>query len=189
MSALSHTDAASGDELVLNSVFSDRNAVVFAPESDISRTPNVEMIPAWNESPNFPSHPSINLDHHEDRSGSLFGLQSDGEIGSYRDHVPVDERGPNIDLIMTLVCWRESCPKGGLLVPVGGVDDEPVVVNPDSVIGVSRGYGDLEIRSEEIGTGGVESIDGGVLEDEAGFCGAEDCPYDKDCDENDKEED
>lgn len=75
------------------------------------------------------------------------------------------------------------------MVPVGGVDDEPVVVNPDSVIGVSGGYGDLEIRSEEIGTGGVESIDGGVLKDEAGFCGAEDCPNDEDCDENDKEED
>lgn len=90
---------------------------------------------------------------------------------------------------MTLVSWRDSCSERDLLVPVRGVDVEPVVVNSDSVIRVSRRYGDLEIGSEEIRGGGVESVDGGVLENEPGLPGTKDCPNDKDCYENNQCED
>lgn len=75
------------------------------------------------------------------------------------------------------------------MVPVSGIDVEPVVVNPYFVIRVSRRYGDLEIGSEEIRGRGVESEDGGVLEDELGLAGAKDSPNEKDRDENNQVED
>lgn len=73
---------------------------------------------------------------------------------------------------MTLVGWQYGGVVSDLLAPVGGKDVEFIVVNSDFAVGISRIYSDLEIGGEEIGNGSdVKSIDGGVLEDEAGFLG------------------
>ncbi|KAK8475530.1 hypothetical protein V6N11_028175 [Hibiscus sabdariffa] len=162
------TDAASRHKLKLNSIISDDKAVTFASEGKISRASNVKM---------------------EDGAGGLFGAQSQGKVGRDRDHVAVNERRPNVDLLVTLVSGRECSAGCDLLVPVCGVDVEPVIVDADSVVGVPGRHRDLETGSEEIGDGGVEAVYGGVLEDEPGLVGTEDGPNDEDCDKNNQEED
>lgn len=111
------------------------------------------------------------------------------EVGSHRDGVAVEERRPNGDVFVALVGCREESGEGDLLAAVGGVDVEAVVVDADAFVGVAGGEGDLDVGGEEVGSGGgvagdVEVVDGGVLEDEPGFGGAEDDP-----DEEDDEED
>ncbi|KAK8496811.1 hypothetical protein V6N13_126155 [Hibiscus sabdariffa] len=147
------------------------------------------MVSPGDEGSNFPSHPSINLDHQENRPGCLFGSQAGGEFRGDGHRVAVDEGRPDVDLFVTLVGWREGCPKGDLLVIVSGVNVESVVVNADSVVGVPGGQGELEVGGEEVGGGGVECVDGGVLEDEPGLAGTKDCPNEENCYEDYHEED
>lgn len=65
---------------------------------------------------------------------------------------------------------------GDLLAVVGGVGVEAVVVDAELVVGVAGVDGDLEVDGEEAGDGGVEGVDGDVLEDEAGLVGLDDGP-------------
>lgn len=77
-----------------------------------------------------------------------------------------------------------------MLTPVGGINMEFVIVNTDFVISVSRVDGNLDVGSEEVwGGGDVEGIKGGVLEDEVGFFGLEDGPYDEKYHDHDEGED
>lgn len=81
---------------------------------------------------------------------------------------------------MTLVGREYGGVVSDLLASIGGKDVEFVVVNPDFAVGISRIYSDLEIGGEEIGNGGdVKSIDGSILEDEAGFFGLQHSPDDE----------
>lgn len=90
---------------------------------------------------------------------------------------------------MPLVRSRDPGPQCDLLVPVRGVDIHPVVVDPDVVVGVAGGDGDLERGGEEVRVrGDVEGVEGGILEDEAGLVGVEDGPGDEHDDEEDEED-
>lgn len=81
---------------------------------------------------------------------------------------------------MTLVRREYGGVVRDLLAPVGGKDVEFIVIYSNFVVGISRIYSDLEVGGEEIGNGGdVKSIDGGVLEDEAGFFGLQHSPDDE----------
>lgn len=90
---------------------------------------------------------------------------------------------------MPLVCRWDCRTEGDLLVPVGRVDVEPIVVDSDLVVWVPRRYGDLEVGGEEVRNGGVESVDGDVLEDEAWLRWLKNCPHDEDGHQHDEEED
>lgn len=82
---------------------------------------------------------------------------------------------------MALVSGRQECGKGELLAAVSAINVHLEVVNANAVVGVARGDCDLHTRRQEIwGGGGVEAKNGDVLEDEMGFGGAENCPYDED---------
>ncbi|KAK8540063.1 hypothetical protein V6N13_048836 [Hibiscus sabdariffa] len=188
-SSISHANTASSHELILNSVFSHHNAGAFSPEVNESRARDVKMISSGDESSNFPSHPSINLDHQENRPGSLLGSQAGGELRGDGNGVAGNEGRPNVDLFVTLVRWRDGGAEGDLLVIVSGVNVEAVVVDADPVVGVSRRKSELEVGGEEAGGGGVESVDGGVLEDEPGLAGTKDCPDEENCYEDEQEED
>lgn len=59
---------------------------------------------------------------------------------------------------------------------VRSVDPQAVVVDADAGVGVAGGDGDLEGGGEGVGGCGVELVDGGVLEGEGGFGGAQDYP-------------
>lgn len=77
-----------------------------------------------------------------------------------------------------------------MLAPVCGENMELIVVNADFTIRVSRRDCELKIGSEKSGVGGdVEGVEGGVLEDEAGFFGLENGPCDENCEAYDEEED
>lgn len=90
---------------------------------------------------------------------------------------------------MTLVHRRDGGVISDLLAPVGGVGVRSVVVNAYVVVGVAGEDGDLDGGREDVWGGDVEIEDGGVLEDETGFVGLENGPYDEDYEEDEKEED
>lgn len=81
-----------------------------------------------------------------------------------------------------LIAWRDASAEGDLLAVVGGVDVEAVVVYADLVVGVAGADGDLEARGEEVGDGGVEGIDGDVLEHELRLLRPQDGPDQQDGD-------
>lgn len=91
---------------------------------------------------------------------------------------------------MALVGWQYGCVVSDLLAPVSGKDVEFIVENSDFAVWVTRTDSDLEIRGEEIGNGcDIESVDGCILENETGFFGLENSPYDEEHEEEDEEDD
>ncbi len=77
---------------------------------------------------------------------------------------------------MALISGRELSTESDLLVAVNGIDVESVVVDTDLVVWIAGRDSDFEPGGEEVWGGDVEGINGGVLEDEFGFGGLEDCP-------------
>lgn len=189
-----YADTASLHQLVLDGVCADDDSIVQrsgagGPQINISRTPHVEMVTTGDEGTDFPTNPTIDLDIDKDRTGGLVLLQCLGVVGSDRDVGSVDERRPDVDLLVALVCRRYGCTVRDLLVPVGGVDVEPVVVDADLVVRVPGRYGDLEIGGQEVGNGGVEGVNGNVLEDETGLGRLQNGPDDENRYQNDEKED
>lgn len=91
---------------------------------------------------------------------------------------------------MALVRWQYGCVVSDLLAPVSGKDVEFIVENSDFAVRVTRIDSDLEIRGEEIRNGcDIESVDSCVLEDETGFFGLENSPYDEEREEEDEKDD
>lgn len=74
------------------------------------------------------------------------------------------------------------------MVAVSGISDNPVIINAYAVVGVAGDESDLDEGGENGGPGGIELVDGSVLECEAGVGGAEDQPDDED-DEEDEDDD
>lgn len=140
------------------------------------------MILAGNEGADFPSDPSINLEHQRDDPTRLILSQGHSIVRGHGDGVTVNVRRPNVDLLVALISGREGGLVSDLLAMVSGVKVKPVVVNTDSVIRVSGGNGDLEAWREDVRVRDVEDVNGGVLEDEPRFRRAEDGPHDEDGD-------
>ena len=176
-------------QLVLDGVVTDLNSGGPGTQSDKSGAPDVQMVPTGDEGADLPPDPAVHLDEQKNRPGILVLPQSDGVVRSDGDVGAVDERRPDVDVLVALVYRRDERRERDLLRTVGRVDVEPVIVDADLVVRVSGGDGDLEAGGEDIGGGGVEVEDGDVLEDEAGLGGLEDGPHDEDCDEEDEVED
>lgn len=138
----------------------------------------MKMITSGDKGANFPSDPSINLDHQLDGTVSLVLGEGLAVKRSYGDVSPRYEGGPSVDGLVALVDRRNSGEVSDLLAPVGSVNVEFVVVNTNFVIRVSGRDRNLEVGGEEVWNGGdVEGVEGGVLDYEAGFFGLEDGPY------------
>lgn len=90
---------------------------------------------------------------------------------------------------MSLVCWRDGCTEGDLLVAVGGVHVELVVVDANLVIWVTRRDSNLEVGGEGVWRRDVEGVNGGVLEDEPWLGRAEDGPDEEYGDQDYEDED
>ncbi|KAA8516802.1 hypothetical protein F0562_017088 [Nyssa sinensis] len=175
---------AAGAVLVLNAV-TDNDTGGWITKRYIRRTSNVHTVPARYEAPNFPSHPSIELDQQQHGPVGLVLAEGDAVVRSHRHVRPVDERRPDVDVFVTFVSGWNGGHVCDLLAVVGGEDVEFIVVNPDVIVRVSGGDGDLEVGGEEVGGGDVEGVDGGILEDELWLFGLQNGPND----ENDEEED
>lgn len=102
------------------------------------------MILAGNEGADFPSDPSINLEHQRDDPTRLILSQGQGIVRGHGDGVTVNVRRPNVDLLVALISGRKGGLVSDLLAMVSGVKVKLVVVNTDSVIRVSGGNCDLE---------------------------------------------
>lgn len=150
----------------------------------VRRAVHVQMVAAGDERPDFPPDPAVYSDVHHHRPGDLVLVEGDAEVRRHRHGGAVQERRPDGGVLVALVGRRQQRGEGDLLAVVGGVDVDPVVVDPDPLVGVAGGEGDLEGGGEGVGGGEVEGEDGGVLEDETGLGGLEDEP-----DEEDEEED
>ncbi|KAL1821213.1 hypothetical protein ACET3Z_016082 [Daucus carota] len=186
----SDTNFALGGELVLNGATDSDAAVTIITKRDIRGTRHMNMIPTRSEGSNFPSHPSIHLDHQQYIPAGLILAQRHPVVRRHRDVGAVDKRRPDVGVFVALVGGEDGGEVSDLLAPVGGEDVELVVVDSDFAVGVSGVDGDLEVGGEEVGDGGdVEGVDGGVLEGEAGLFGLENGPDDEEGEEADEEDD
>lgn len=77
------------------------------------------MVTTGDKRTDFPTNPTVDLDDQKDRTGGLVLAQCDGVEGSDRDVGAVDERRPDVDLLMALVGRRYGRTERDLLVPVG----------------------------------------------------------------------
>lgn len=79
---------------------------------------------------------------------------------------------------MALIIRGERSWNRDLLASVGGVDVKFLVVDSNALHAVFGGHGDLHVAGECEGLSlrDIEDVNGGVLEDEARLCGAENEP-------------
>ncbi|KAH0469302.1 hypothetical protein IEQ34_002534 [Dendrobium chrysotoxum] len=112
----------------------------------------------------LPPETTDDLDINKNESGVLilsYGVNKVRRDG-YGD--TGEERRPDVDVVVALVAGGKAGGDGDLLVFVLGEDIETVVVDSDSIVGVSGVDGDLEVGGEEVGAGGeIELVDCGVL--------------------------
>ncbi|GER41841.1 hypothetical protein STAS_18573 [Striga asiatica] len=178
----SHTDATALRELVLDPVADDYTAGAPAvAEWDVRRAGDVDMVAAGDEGTDPPLDPAGDLDGEADGAGGLVLAEGEAVVGCDGDVVAVEERGPDVEVMVALVDGRDGGGVGDLLAVVGGVGGEAVVVDADSGVGVVGGGGD------DVWGGDVEGEDGGVLEDESGLVGLEDGPDYEDEEDEDEE--
>lgn len=152
--------------MILNGVPFHGGCRAPGPPADVSGAPDVNMITARNEGPDLPSDPSIDLDGDQNVAVGLVLTQSDEVVGSDGDVVAVDEGGPDVDLLVTLIRGRDGGAIGDLLVAIVDVGVETVVVDSDPFVGVAGQDGHLEIYGQEVGHAGIEGVHGDVLQDE-----------------------
>lgn len=157
------------------------------------------MVISGNPSSNLPLHSSADFDVNQNSSGGsvlLEDLESERGDG---DGGGVEVGGPDGGFSVALVGGGEGGGDGELLAAVGGVGVKFGVDDSDAVVGVEGSEGDLQGEGEGVGGwidggrggaggGEVEGVDGGVLEDEAGFGGAEDDPDEEDHQEDEEDE-
>lgn len=187
--AHSHVDAAPLDEAILDGVLADDDSAgVAVAEVDVGVALDVEVVLPGDEGADLPADAAIGLEDEVDGADGLVGGELDGVEGGDGDEVAVDEGGPDVDVLVALVGGGDAGPVGDLLAAVDGEDVEAVVVDADLVVGVAGGEGDLEVGGQEVGDGGVEGVDGDVLEDEAGLGGLKDGPHQEDGQEEDEVE-
>lgn len=134
------------------------------------------MVPAGDKRSDLPPHAAVNFNGDQNGAGGLILAERGGIVRRDRYGSSVNKRRPNVDLVVALISRRNLRPERDLLIVVGGVGIEFVVINADFVVGIAGGDCDLEIGGEEIGDGGVEGVNGDVLEDESGLSGPEDGP-------------
>lgn len=89
---------------------------------------------------------------------------------------------------MALVGRWDTVPERDLLVVVGGEHGHPVVVHPDPAIPVAGRDGDADAGGQEVGDGGVEGVDGDVLQYKLGLAWSQDGPHQQDGEQQDEEE-
>lgn len=148
----------------------------------------MELVAAGDDVSDLPADPAVNFDEQRQGSGVAVLIQRRTDERRDGDGGAGDEGGPDIDVLVALVESGDDGAESDLLVPVDGVDVELVVVDSDPAIGVAGGDGEEEIGGEEAGDGGVEGVDGDVLEEESGLRGPEDGPDDEDREEDEEDE-
>lgn len=136
----------------------------------------MEMIPAGDEGSNSPFNTSIDLD--DQRNGSIGFVLAEGNaiVRCHRDTSSVNERRPDVDVLVSLVYRWNGTVVGDLLVVVGGVYVHFLVVNADSGIRVPGVDGDLNAGRDDVRGRDVEAEDGGILEGKMRFFGLENGP-------------
>jgi len=183
-----NADGAPLDDLELDGVFADGDAVAAGAEGDEGRAPDVEVVTAGDEGADLPADPAVGFDVDEDCTLSPVLAEAEEVEGRDGDVSAVDKRRPNINLFVALIGGRDGGAVGDLLAPVSDVGFEAVVVDSDVVVRVARDKRDLEVRCQEIGHGGVEGVNGDVLESESRFGWSKDGPYEKNSDQDKEEE-
>ena len=145
------------------------------------RARDEEMVVAGDPAADFPPHTAVDLDLQNQVPRLTVLAERVGEVRREGDVGAGEDRGPDVDVAVALVHGGERRGHRDLLVLVGGVHVETVVVDPDLVVWVAGGDGDLERGGEGArrgggggGVGEVELPERGVLEEEARVGWAED---------------
>lgn len=164
-----NADGAPLEDLELHGVFADGDAVAAWAEGDEGGAADVEVVAAGDEGADLPADPAVSFDGDEDVTRRLVLAEAEEVEGRDGDVGAVDKRRPNVDLFVALIGGGDGGAEGHLLAPVSDVGFEAVVVDSDVVVRVARDERDLEIGCEKVGDGGVEGVNGDVLESEGGF--------------------
>lgn len=184
----SNIDSATLGELILNRIADNNTGVLGIADGDIGGARHVEVIATGNEGADFPPNAAVDLNNKVDGAGGLVLGEGDAVVGGDGDVGAVEERGPDVDVLVALVDGRDGGVVGDLLAAVGGVDVHVVVVDADARVGVARVDGDLDGGGDDVGGRDVEVEDGRILEGEAGLLGLEDGPDEEDDEEEDEDE-
>ncbi|CAA3021756.1 Hypothetical predicted protein [Olea europaea subsp. europaea] len=134
------------------------------------------MVLVGDEGPNSPFNTSIDLD--DQLNGSVGFVQAEGNaiVWCHGYTISINERRPDVEVLVSLVYRWNGSVVGDLQVVVGGVDVHFLVVNADSGIRVSRVDGDLNAGGDDAGGRDVEAEYDGVLEGKMRFFGLENGP-------------
>lgn len=141
----SNADGTPLYELILNGVMPDGNPVTPGTKGDKSRAANIEVVVTGDKGTDLPSNLAVNLNDDEDVTVSLVLAESNEVIRSDGDVSAVNERGPDVNVLVTLIGGRDGGSVSDLLAPVSDVSVETVVVDSDLVVWVARGECDLEV--------------------------------------------
>lgn len=85
-----------------------------------------------------------------------------GNERSQRNEVPVEDRRQNIDVLVALVERLQRGIDGHLLADVGSVGADPVIIDADPPVRVSRQDGELQAGGQQV-AGDVKLADGRIL--------------------------
>lgn len=146
------------------------------------------MITARHKVPHLPFHAPVESDHHGYGAVCLVLAEGEAIVRRHRDGGAVDERRPDVIVLVALVDGRDDGGVSDLLVVIGGVDFHSVVVDADLGVGVVGVDGDLQGCGDDVGGGDGEIEDSGVLEGEGGFLGLETGPDEEDGQQDDEGE-
>lgn len=103
----SNPDGAALNQLILNGVIGKGNSGTPRTKGYESRAPYVEIVVTRNKGTNLPSYLTINFNDNEDVTVGLVLTEANEVVGCDGDVGAVDERGPNILFLVTLVRGRD----------------------------------------------------------------------------------
>ncbi|TYK04331.1 hypothetical protein E5676_scaffold21333G00010 [Cucumis melo var. makuwa] len=145
------------------------------------------MVPAGDEGTDLESDATVEFNGQLDCTNGLILIKGGAVVGGDRNGVTDEEGRPDVEIVVALVGRLNAGTESDLLVTVNGVDVEAVVIDSDLVVGVAGRDGDLDTGGDEVSSGDIEEVDGGVLDDEFGLCRLKNGPNKEDCEEDEEE--
>jgi len=103
----SNPDGAALNELKLNGVIAESNPGASGAKGDESRAPYVEVVVAGGKGADLPSDFTVNFNDDEDVAVRLILAEAEEVVGGDGDVIAVDEWGPHVFFLVTLVGGRD----------------------------------------------------------------------------------
>lgn len=103
----SNPDGAALNQLILDGVIAESNPGASRAKGYESRAPYIEVVVAGGKGADLPSDFTVNFNDDEDVAVRLILTEAEEVVGRDGDVVSVDEWGPHVFFLMTLVGGRD----------------------------------------------------------------------------------